>query len=248
MTPNPPWQEAVGELKSRLARSRKLTVVTGAGISAASGVPTFRGEGGLWRQYRATDLATPEAFRQDPQLVWEFYAWRRELVSQCHPNPAHLAVAAWSRRQPEFTCITQNVDGLHEAAGTRNVVRFHGSLWEMQCAEACRDAPSSWEDRREPLPEMPPRCPYCRGLLRPGVVWFGEAIPSAALQAAQQAVLCDLMVVIGTASQVYPAASLVDAAATHGAYTVEINAETTPATSRVNLALTGPAEQILADL
>ena len=125
--------DAVRTVRERLQSARRVTVLTGAGVSAASGVPTFRGAGGLWRNYQAQQLATPEAFARDPHLVWEWYAWRRQIIAGCSPNPAHEAIARWSQR-PGFTLITQNVDGLHERAGTRNVVRYHGSIWTMKCA------------------------------------------------------------------------------------------------------------------
>ncbi len=199
-------------------------MVTGAGVSAASGVPTFRGAGGLWRSYQAQQLATPEAFARDPVLVWEWYAWRREVISGCAPNAAHHAIARWSER-PGFTLITQNVDGLHERAGTNHVIRYHGSIWTMKCAGGCGQP--DWDDLRVPLDPLPPRCPSCGALARPGVVWFGEPIPPAALRAADAATDCDIFLSIGTSSVVYPAAGLAAHARARGAFTVEINPETT---------------------
>lgn len=199
-------------------------MVTGAGVSAASGVPTFRGAGGLWRSYQAQQLATPEAFARDPVLVWEWYAWRREVISGCAPNAAHHAIARWSER-PGFTLITQNVDGLHERAGTNHVIRYHGSIWTMKCAGGC--GRPDWDDLRVPLDPLPPRCPTCGALARPGVVWFGEPIPPAALRAADAATDCDIFLSIGTSSVVYPAAGLAAHARERGAFTVEINPETT---------------------
>jgi NAD-dependent deacetylase len=218
--------------------------VTGAGVSAASGIPTFRGAGGLWRSHRPEDLATPEAFDRDPVLVWEWYAWRRELVAKARPNRAHEVLAAWSRRYPDFRLVTQNVDGLHERAGTRNVTRFHGSLWSLACRDHCGGAPEGWE-APDSLGNLPPRCPHCGGLARPGVVWFGEAIPPEALRAAAEAVDCDVFLAVGTSALVYPAAGLIDAARAGGAWTVEINPDATPATGGVDLALPGPAEEVL---
>lgn len=236
--------DAIASLARRVAAARRLTVVTGAGVSAASGVPTFRGPAGLWRSHRPEDLATPEAFDRDPRLVWEWYAWRRELVRKAAPNRAHEVLAAWSRRLPGFRLITQNVDGLHERAGTENVVRFHGSLWEVACRDGCAAAPPSWR-AEEAFAELPPRCPHCGGLLRPGVVWFGEAIPSAALAAAREAVDCDLCLAVGTSAVVYPAAGLLAAAGERGAFTAEINPEATPASGAVRLAIPGRAEDVL---
>ena len=236
--------DAIASLAEKIAEASRLTVLTGAGVSAASGVPTFRGPGGLWRRYRPEELATPEAFDRDPRLVWEWYAWRRELVGRAQPNRAHEVLAAWSRRMPGFRLITQNVDGLHERAGTRNVVRFHGSLWEVACRSRCAAAPAAWE-HRGPLGELPPRCPHCGGWLRPGVVWFGEAIPPAALDAAGAAAECDVCLAVGTSAVVHPAAGLLAAARARGAFTAEVNPEPTPATGTVSLAVSGRAEEVL---
>ena len=227
---------SVEEAAARLREARRVTVLTGAGVSAASGIPTFRGAAGLWKTFRAEDLATPEAFARDPVTVWEWYDWRRQAIAAARPNPAHETISAWSRRFEEFTLITQNVDGLHELAGTAGVVRFHGSIWTLRCASSCGARPEGWEDRTAPLRDLPPRCPDCGALARPGVVWFGEAIPRAALEAAYRAVECDVCVVAGTSSLVMPAASLVDEARALGAWTVEINPEATPASSRIMLA------------
>jgi NAD-dependent deacetylase len=205
----------------------RVTILTGAGVSAASGIPTFRGADGLWKKVRAETLATPEAFANDPKLVWEWYDWRRGMIKDACPNAAHDVLARWTRDRPGVTLVTQNVDGLHERAGTRNVVRYHGSIWMLQCSAGCRA--EDWEDLRVPLDPLPPRCPSCAALARPGVVWFGEAIPPAAARAAEAATSCDLFLSIGTSSVVYPAAALVAEARARGAFTVEINPETTGA-------------------
>jgi NAD-dependent protein deacetylase/lipoamidase len=236
--------DAIALLADRLRTASRLTVLTGAGVSVASGIPTFRGPGGLWRRFRPEDLATPEAFARDPRLVWEWYAWRRELVARALPNRAHEVLAAWSRRMPGFRLVTQNVDGLHERAGTEEVIRFHGSLWEVACWERCPQAPARWR-REEPFEDLPPRCPYCGGLLRPGVVWFGEPIPPEALAAADAALDCDVCVAVGTSALVYPAAGLLEGAASRGAFTAEINPEATPASGRVRVAIPGRAEEVL---
>jgi NAD-dependent deacetylase len=236
-------EDHLERLRERLARAGRTTVLTGAGVSAASGVPTFRGPEGLWREYRPEDLATPRAFERDPVLVWEWYAWRRGRIAACQPNPAHRTLASLSQRVPRFALITQNVDGLHERAGTRNVVRFHGSIWEVSCWSAC-GAPA-WRDDRVPLPDLPPRCPFCGGLARPAVVWFGEPIDPAVLDRCERAVACDVFLVVGTSSVVYPAAGLTAAAAAHGAFTVEINPEATNVSGRVDLSLRGRAEELL---
>ena len=237
--------DPVAELAGRIRDASRITVLTGAGVSAASGIPTFRGREGLWRSYSPQQLATTEAFRRDPRLVWEWYNWRRELIAKCRPNAAHHVLAAWSRRYQRFTLITQNVDGLHEMAGTENVVRFHGSIWEVLCWEGCPSSPARWWDDRVPLPDIPPHCPYCRGLLRPGVVWFGEGIDGEVLERSWQAVRCDILLAVGTSAVVYPAAGLAEVARGHGAFTVEINPEATPGTGAVNLAIQSRAEDVL---
>jgi len=238
-------EDPILELAERIRSARKMTVLTGAGVSAASGVPTFRGREGLWRSYSPQQLATPEAFAADPKLVWEWYNWRRELIAKCRPNAAHHILARWSKRYPGFTLITQNVDGLHEKAGTNNVIRFHGSIWEVFCWNRCPSSPRRWVYDAVPLPQIPPECPYCGGLIRPGVVWFGEDIDADILSQSLAAVDCDLFVTIGTSALVYPAAGLVDRARMKGAFTVEINPEATPASERVNLSIQEPAEVAL---
>ena len=219
--------------------------MTGAGISAASGVPTFRGPGGLWRTRRPEQLATPDAFAADPVLVWEWYDWRRQTVARCQPNRGHDVIAAWSARGPAFTLITQNVDGLHERAGTRDVVRFHGSIWQIRCVAGCAASGGGWWDETVPLPHLPVSCPHCGGLARPGVVWFGEGIDPAVGDRSLAATACDLFLTVGTSAVVYPAASLLHEAKRRGAVTVEINLDATPASPLVDLALHGPAEVIL---
>jgi NAD-dependent deacetylase len=235
------------QVAARLASAARLTVMTGAGVSAASGVPTFRGAGGLWRTFRAEDLATPQAFARDPRLVWEWYDWRRGIVGACRPNAAHEVLARWSHR-PGVTLITQNVDGLHERAGSHDVIRFHGSIWDVRCARACSGSPRAWRDETVPLPTLPPPCPYCGGIVRPGVVWFGEAIDPEVLDRCLSATTCDVFLAVGTSAVVYPAASLVHEAKQAGAFTVEINPDPTPASDSLDVALRGPAETILPAL
>jgi len=235
--------EQIDLLAARLRRASRVTILTGAGVSAASGVPTFRGSGGLWRQFRAEDLATPDAFRRNPTLVWEWYAWRRELVAACRPNAAHDVIAGWSRAFDRCTVITQNVDDLHVRADTSNLIRVHGSLWDLSCWNACGAA--SWRDETVPLSAVPPSCPACGGLARPAVVWFGESLSVEALTAAAEACSCDVFLTVGTSALVYPAAGLVHEARRRGAFTVEINLEPTPASGEVDLAVHGPADQLL---
>jgi NAD-dependent deacetylase len=237
--------DQVARLAERIGRARRLTILTGAGISAASGVPTFRGEEGLWRQYRAEDLATPEAFGRTPRLVWEWYDWRRGKIAGCRPNAGHDVIAAWSQTRPRCCVVTQNVDDLHLRAGTRNVTRMHGSIWELSCWDGCGDGAAGWRDERVPLDELPPACPHCGGLARPGVVWFGEALRGDDLRAALDATACDVFLTVGTSAIVYPAAGLVHEARRQGAFTAEINLQETPATGAVDLAIHGGAEVVL---
>jgi NAD-dependent deacetylase len=237
-------ESIVDRVASLMTPGSRITVLTGAGVSAASGVPTFRGAEGLWKTFRAEDLATPEAFERDPELVWQWYDWRRGLIAGCRPNAAHEVLAAWSQR-PSFTLITQNVDGLHERAGTRDVVRMHGSIREVGCWNACASAPYRWRDERQPFPELPPPCPHCGGPLRPGVVWFGEMLDPDVLARCDQAVDCDVFFAIGTSSVVYPAAGLASSARARGATTIEINPDSTPSSGAVDIVLAGRAEEVL---
>lgn len=234
--------DPITALRDHVARARRITVLTGAGVSAASGVPTFRGGDGLWRAHRAEDLATPDAFRRNPALVWEWYDWRRTLMAGCRPNAAHDVLARWTHER-DATLITQNVDGLHERAGSRDIVRFHGSIWHLRCAEGC-GAPE-WEDRTAPLASLPPHCPSCDGLARPAVTWFGEIIDPRVLKRCAVAVGCDLFLSVGTSALVYPAAGLLYEAHRRGAVTVEINPTATDASDLVDLAIAMPAEDAL---
>jgi NAD-dependent deacetylase len=241
-------QTLVERLKKPGAR---ITVLTGAGVSAASGVPTFRGADGLWKNFRPEALATAEAFGRDPKLVWEWYAWRRFRIAACEPNAAHAVIAQWSRRFPHFKLITQNVDGLHERAagpGGDNIIRLHGSIWEVSCWRGCAKSPKSWRDDRVQFDEVPPRCPHCHGPIRPGVIWFGETLDPAVVREASKAAECDVFITVGTSAVVYPAAGFIHAARQNGAFTVEINPEATPASSSVDLVLRGPAETVLPEV
>ena len=223
-----------------------MTVLTGAGVSAASGVPTFRGAGGLWRSFRAEELATPEAFERDPALVWEWYEWRRATIASCPPNAAHDVLAQWTRESTDCTVITQNVDDLHLRAGTQRLVRLHGSIWELACWNRCGADP--WRDERVPLPTQAATCARCGSLARPAVVWFGESLSSGDMNAALAACSCDVFLTVGTSAVVYPAAGLVRQAKARGAFTAEINVEATPASSAVDLAIHGGAEIVLPQL
>jgi len=235
-----------GELemvKALLDERKRVVVLTGAGVSAESGVPTFRGKDGLWKSFHTQDLARPDAFEARPELVWEFYNWRRQLVAECEPNPAHHALVEMERQIPNFLLITQNVDGLHAKAGSKKLMEMHGSLWQVRCTK-CTHA----REEREPLPAMP-ECPVCGHLLRPGVVWFGEPLVAGVLKVAiDQIGRADVFVSIGTSNQVQPAASFYQLAKDHGAVTVEINLEPTPNTGLMDFAVHGKAGEILPEL
>jgi NAD-dependent deacetylase len=232
-------------LIERLAAARRVAVLTGAGVSAESGVPTFRdAQTGLWEKYRPEDLATPRAFRRNPRLVWEWYAWRRKLVAEANPNPAHFALVELEQRVPEFHLITQNVDGLHQRAGSQRVIELHGNITRTKCFDEGTII-SKWMDTGE----LPPKCPNCSGLLRPDVVWFEEALPEAEISLAQQASRdCDVFLSIGTSTVVYPAAALPLEALRRGATVVEINPQSTPLTDKADFVLSGAAGAVLPEL
>ena len=214
--------------------SVKIRVLTGAGISAESGIPTFRGKDGLWKKFDPTELATPEAFRRDPKLVWEWYDWRRQLIAKAEPNDGHKVLAHMEESFPDFWLITQNVDGLHQKAGSKKVIELHGNIWKVRCVSCGKED----YDYRTPLPEIPPRCESCGGLLRPGVVWFGESLPMEALQRAYElSEEAEVFIVVGTSAQVYPAAELPLVAKRSGARLIEVNPEETPLTPYTDVSL-----------
>jgi NAD-dependent deacetylase len=230
---------------SALRDAGAVVALTGSGISAESGVPTFReAQIGLWERYDPQELATPEAFARDPRLVWEWYGWRRNLVAKAEPNPGHRALAELERRIPNFTVVTQNVDGLHERADNRNVIELHGNILRSNCSlegEVARP--------EEHADSVPPRCARCGAFLRPDVVWFGEMLPAGALEAASEAAReCDLFLSIGTSSLVYPAAALPYEALENGATLVEINPNETPLTRHADYSLRGLAGEALPRL
>lgn len=224
--------------------------LTGAGISAESGIPTFRGQGGLWRNFSAEKLATPEAFARDPRLVWEWYDWRRGLISQAQPTAGHRALAELEMRmggedgERKFTLVTQNVDGLHDRAGSRNIVKLHGDIWEVRCL-GCG---ATERNELVPLDPLPPRC-NCGGLLRPGVVWFGESLPELAWErACRVSARAQVFLVIGTSATVYPAAGLAQIAQDGGAKLAIINPEPTPLDGLADWVLRQPSGEILPRL
>ncbi len=230
--------------RERVAAATRVVAFTGAGISVESGIPTFRGPGGLWRQFRAEDLATEAAFRRNPGLVWEWYESRRRMMPAAQPNPGHLSLADFAQRTPGFTLITQNIDGLHDRAGSRDIVKLHGDIWIVRCT-VCR---SERSDFRVPLPQLPPYC-ECGGMLRPAVVWFGELLPSGVWSKAEFAASrTEVFLTIGTSAVVYPAAGLIDVARDSGAAIVEINPQTTAYSNGVDYFLQGSAGEILPEL
>jgi NAD-dependent deacetylase len=227
-------QSAVDAIRQR--KPQRIVAFTGAGVSADSGIPTFRGAQGLWRNFRSEDLATPEAFHRDPAMVWEWYEWRRDLIRRAQPNAAHLALA----RLPQTTVVTQNVDNLHARAGSREVVELHGNIFAVRCVRG-HTAPF----REEPFDALPPRC-YCGAFLRPGVVWFGEMLPEDAIARASAAIMgADLLLVIGTSGVVYPAAGLVSL---HQGLSIEVNPEASELASSCTFAIPARAAEAVPEL
>ena len=236
------------DVKKVIENTQHLVVFTGAGVSAESGVPTFRDAlTGLWENFDPEALATPEAFEQDPAFVWGWYEWRRKLLLEVQPNPAHIAIAELAKRVPKFTLITQNVDDLHERAGSTNVLHLHGSLF----APRCFDCGNAYQFTAAPQLTheqaiTPPHCTKCQGHIRPGVVWFGESLPEAEFKAAFEAVQnCDLLLSVGTSGMVYPAAQLPEIAAQNNATVVHVNPQKMSEITRHGYSLQGAAGEIL---
>lgn len=252
----------MAKFRDSLAAAKNIVILSGAGISAESGIPTFRGAGGYWRRYQASSLATLEAFKDNPSLVWEFYHYRREVAAKAQPNAGHLAIAKYEEKHSShksITVITQNVDGLHNRAGTKNLIELHGNLYKTRCTK-CKeilvntDSPICEALANKGAPDenivgsnIPvkalPHCkkPSCGGLLRPHIVWFGESLDAAVLEKAGTAMeSCDVCLVVGTSSVVYPAAMFAPQAAARGAIVAEFNLETTPATPDFHYYFEGP--------
>ncbi|CAG4916674.1 unnamed protein product [Colias eurytheme] len=263
----------LSKFKQNLKEAKNIVILSGAGISAESGIPTFRGAGGYWRKYQASSLATPEAFRNNPSLVWEFYHYRREVAAKAQPNAGHIAIANYESKHSSdksITVITQNVDGLHVRAGTKNLIELHGNLYKTRCTK-CKevlvnmDSPICEALANRGAPDLNivgsdipvkslPHCKKanCGGLLRPHIVWFGESLEPAVLEKAGEAMeSCDICLVVGTSSVVYPAAMFAPQAAARGAVVAEFNIETTPATPDFHYYFEGPCgttlPQALAD-
>ena len=250
---------AIASGREALARALRAVVFTGAGVSAESGVPTFRGAGGLWKTFKPEELATPIAFGRDPRLVWEWYAWRREMVARCRPNAAHVALARWMLARAGVTLISQNVDDLHEraahevagdaeAARRAEPVRLHGSLFHDQCTRCTWRGPARGAVSASSVAALP-HCPECGGLLRPDVVWFGEMLPvrevERAFAAAAEAEAC---LVVGTKGAVYPAAGVVHTAKAAGARVVVVDPGPTEYDQVADVRLFGPAGEILPQI
>jgi NAD-dependent deacetylase len=239
------------DLIQLLRQSGHIATLTGAGVSAESGLQTFRETASsagstqaLWSQYRPEDLATPEAFERNPELVWDFYAMRRLKAGEVKPNPGHLAIAEMGRHIPEFTLITQNVDGLHQKAGSIRVIELHRNITRIKCSHGC-GVFTEWED----IPGQVPTCPNCGAKLRPDVVWFGEMLPRAELEAAQEAARnCQIFFSIGTSGLVQPAASLAWLARRSEAVLVEVNTEETSLTASVDYFLQGKSGEVMPEL
>jgi NAD-dependent deacetylase len=234
------------EVRERVREARRVVAFSGAGVSRESGLDTFRGAGGLWERMRPEEMATPQAFRADPAKVWQWYVWRWKTGSGAQPNPAHLALVRLERIFPSFTLVTQNVDGLHTRAGSRNLLELHGTVLRAHCSRCGRS-----RDMGEAIaesPEEPPVC-SCGGMFRPSVVWFGEALPEGVLfRASEEASSCDLFLSVGTSSTVYPAAGLIDLAHQAGACLIEVNPEPTPFSGLMDLRLAAPAGEAVPAL
>lgn len=233
-------------LAATLRSAQRVVVLTGAGVSAESGVPTFRDAlTGLWANFDPLELATPHAFARNPKLVWDWYASRREQLRDVMPNAGHLAIARLETQVPRFLLATQNVDGLHALAGSRELVELHGNIARVRCSRDDRIV-DRWD---EPADAFPPRCPACGAFLRPDVVWFEEMLPAAALARAESAAReCDLLIVAGTSGEVYPAAALPAYARSAGARVVEVNPNETPLSQLAHDRLRGPSAAVLPAL
>lgn len=236
--------ERIETAADALRAATRVAVLTGAGVSADSGVPTFRGPGGLWHNFRPEDLATPEAFERDPQLVWEWYDWRRQKIASAEPNAGHIALVELEEIVPDLTLITQNVDGLHEAAGSKHVIELHGCIWRVRCPAEGTVA----ENRQVPLSEIPPHC-RCGSLVRPDIVWFGESVPGDAIAAACCAAeAAEVMLVVGTSALVYPAAALPLLTSQRDGAIIEVNPEPTMLSELTHLGLRGKGAEVLPQL
>lgn len=232
------------QLKNRFKNSKNILALTGAGISAESGVPTFRGKEGLWKQYRAEDLATPQAFRKDPKLVWEWYLWRMELISTKSPNPAHFALAELEKKRSDFYLITQNVDGLHKKSGSEKVMEIHGNIFRNRCISCANFYDSDLSKLKISI-----ECANCGNLVRPDVLWFGESYDTELLnQAVSLAERSELALVIGSSGAVGIPVELARIAKENGAFVIEINLDPSGYSRYADLFLQGKAGEILPEI
>jgi NAD-dependent deacetylase len=235
----------IDRVASWMRAAERIVILTGAGISAESGVPVFRGDGGLWRQFRPEQLATPEAFRRQPELVWDWYSWRRARIAEARPNAGHVAIARWQQQRDGVTLLSQNVDGLHARAGSPQVVELHGNLWRVRCAAGCGFAT---EDAWNATARAVFRCD-CGAWLRPDVVWFGESLDATAIEdAIAAAEAADVVLVVGTSSVVYPVAALPQIARRRRARIVEVNVDETVLSGEADAVLRGSAGDVLPEL
>jgi NAD-dependent deacetylase len=234
----------IRQIAEQIKASARVVVLTGAGISQESGVPTFRGADGLWQNFRAEELATPDAFYRDPVLVWRWYDWRRGLIKPLKPNPGHHALVELEQRIEAFTLLTQNVDGLHRAAGSENPIEIHGTIWRVRCLE-CKQ---TFENREVPI-KILPKCEACGGLLRPDVVWFGESLDEKILRTTYTRLQrAEVVLIVGTSGVVQPAASFGIVAKRGGAFVAELNRSNTPQSSLFDLSIQGKAGELLPRL
>jgi NAD-dependent deacetylase len=245
-------EQAIEQAASAVKQADKIAVLTGAGVSKESGVPTFRdAQTGLWAQYDPQQLATPRAFQQDPKLVWEWYEFRRSIVREAKPNPGHAALAALQQRYPSTTIITQNIDDLHEQAGSHDVIHLHGNIAQTKCFGNCQGSPTLVDlaGVASAPDDTPPRCPHCGNFLRPDVVWFGESLPTIQLQRAMNTSRsCDVMLVVGTSGLVHPVASLPIHAYQNGVTIIEVNPDYTALSRIATVRLDGPSGELLPEL
>jgi len=235
-------EDKIAQARQEIEKASNIVVLTGAGISAESGVPTFRGQEGLWQNFRPEELATPDAFWNDPKLVWEWYDWRRNAVKDAKPNPGHYALAELESSVPHLTLVTQNIDGLHQMAGSTNITEMHGNIWQIRCTK-CGEIEQNFQ---VPLPELPPKCKKCGELGRPNVVWFGEMIGMDLIDKILRAIEeCQVMLIIGTSGIVEPAASMGLVAKQTNKTVIEINLDETPSAGLYDIVIREKSGEVL---
>jgi len=242
--------EKIQQVAHKLANANKVVISTGAGVSKESGVPTFRDAiDGLWSRYDPAELATPQAFEANPKRVWDWYAYRRQLVAKTKPNAGHYALAELEKLLPQVVLVTQNIDNHHQLAGSQDIIPLHGNLFAFKCSADCQGTPTPIDlDKLHTQPEeTPPPCPHCKkGRVRPDVVWFGEPLPEFNLaRALSEAASCDVMLVVGTSGVVYPAAWLPIKAAENKAFVVEVNPNPSELTRMMHVHLQAAAGAVL---